>query len=390
MRIYVLYDYTSVTAGAREHARVAQSCPRREPGRGRTAGTGARRACRLSSRLAEEREELEMHAHCFAEEILDFWFGSVGAWDRASAPPADVEARWWNGGETLDAELTRRYRTHVIAAATLFEHETRWAMALPPGKLTDAQQRLLDADSACAERGVPAAPALEPSTYTTGEVVDAKHDNEKRESASQLILDLARSFIQYDPACPTARADSRARIRDRLALVILLDQFSRNIYRGSSSAFAFDRFACPLVTQLLDSEGALAKEYMEALAPFELFFLLMPLEHSEVAAEQTAGVEATRKLLEQVQAAEAPSSGLPTTRYFSDVLRDKAGRAELVKRFGRYPPRNEALGRDSTKAEVEYLEARQKAMADGAAKGKDQSNYIHLPQQPAADTTPRL
>ena len=69
------------------------------------------------------------------------------------------------------------------------------------------------------------------------------------------------------------------------------------------------------------------------------------------------------------------------------MLRDKAGRAELVKHFGRYPPRNEALGRESTTAEVEYLEGRRKAMEDGAAKGKDQSNYIHLPSQPGADTT---
>jgi uncharacterized protein (DUF924 family) len=329
-----------------------------------------------------------MVAHRFAEELLDFWFGSVGGWDRASAPPADVESRWWNGGKTLDAELTRRYRPHVIAAATLFEDEKRRAMALPPDQWTDAQRRLLDAESASAERGVPAAPAL--GRFSTGEDVDAEDDNEKLKSASQVILELARSFIQHDPACPPGRTDFRARIRHRLALVVLLDQFSRNIYRGRASAFAFDRFACPLVTQLLDCEGALAKEYMDVLAPFELFFLLMPLEHSEIPAEQAAGVELTRKLLEQVQASEAQPGESPTARYFSDVLHDKAGRAELVRHFGRYPPRNEALGRHSTEAEVEYLEARRKAMENGAAKGKDQSNYIHLPQQPAADTTSKL
>ena len=110
-----------------------------------------------------------------------------------------------------------------------------------------------------------------------------------------MILELAQSFLQYDPGTP-----DRVDIRHRLALVILLDQFSRNIYRGGPAAFAFDRFTCPLVMQLLDSEGELAKEHTERLAPFELFFLLMPLEHSEVAAEQAAGVALTRTLLHQV------------------------------------------------------------------------------------------
>ena len=349
---------------------------------------GIVRSARRASTLrcpAQGREMLEMreHAHRLAEQILDFWFGSAGGWDRASVPPPDVEARWWNGGDTLDGELTRRYGPHVIAAATLFEDEKQRAMTLPPDELTDAQQRLLDAERASAERGVPPPPVLRRSS--TAEV-DAKDGSDKHEHASQAILELARPFMQHDPACSPDRTDSRERIRHRLALVILLDQFSRNIYRGGPSAFAFDRFACPLVMQLLNSEGALAKEYTDRLAPFELFFLLMPLEHSEIPTEQAAGVELTRQLLQQVQTSEARASESPTVRYFSEVLHDKVGRAELVQRFGRYPPRNESLGRESTPDEAEYLEARRKAMEDGAAMGKDQSNYIHLPPQAAAGT----
>ena len=96
--------------------------------------------------------EIRERAQVFVEEILDFWFGSASGWDRATAPPADVETRWWNGGEALDAELTRRYRPHVIAAAALFENEKRRAIALPPNRWTDAQRRLLDAERAAVER----------------------------------------------------------------------------------------------------------------------------------------------------------------------------------------------------------------------------------------------
>lgn len=325
-------------------------------------------------RIVRTGAQLQMcnHAHIFAETILNFWFGAAGGWDRASMPPADVEARWWNGGEALDAELTRRYQPHVIAAATLFENEKQHAVTLPPNQLTDAQRRLLDAERASADRGVPSATELGLCPMKSASMAGSDGGTQE---PSQVIRELARSFLQYDPATSPGQIN----VRHRLALVILLDQFSRNIYRGGPLAFAFDRFTCPLVTQLLDCEGAIAKENTEKLAPFELYFLLMPLEHSEVSSEQEVGVKLTRTLVEQAKTSEGELGESPTTKYLLDALYAKAGRAELVKHFGRYPPRNEVLGRESTAAELRYLEARRKAMAKGAAEGKDQSNYIHLP-----------
>ena len=119
------------------------------------------------------------------------------------------------------------------------------------------------------------------------------------------------------------------------------------------------------------------------------------------AAEQAAGVALNRTLLEEAQAQAARGgereaaacTGMGGSRgeeaegegeegvvvYLARAVHDKAGRAVLIQHYGRYPPRNEALGRESTAAEAEYLAARETAMADGAAEGKDLSNYIHLP-----------
>lgn len=129
--------------------------------------------------------------------------------------------------------------------------------------------------------------------------------------------------------------------RRRLALILLLDQFPRNIYRGSAAAFAQDDKALRLAVSGMQF-GADA-----ALDPLERMFFCMPLMHAESLEVQDEGVAAFRRLLD-----EAP----PELRsYFEDCLRYAQLHRDLIARFGRFPHRNKILGRDSSAAEIEYL-----------------------------------
>ena len=126
-----------------------------------------------------------------------------------------------------------------------------------------------------------------------------------------------------------------------LALVLLTDQFPRNMYRGHARAFAFDALArcwCRL---------ALARHSDQALRPIERVFLYLPLEHSERLADQERAVQLFRAL----------GDGVPAER--QDIYRGYLDYAlrhhEVIARFGRFPHRNAVLGRSSTPQELEFL-----------------------------------
>ena len=117
----------------------------------------------------------------------------------------------------------------------------------------------------------------------------------------------------------------------RLAEIIVLDQFSRNIHRGSPLAFAHDPMALTL------AQWAVAEGSQLELDSTRRNFLLMPWMHSESRAVH----EVAESLFRQ-----------HASKRTCDVeLRHKA----IVDRFGRYPHRNEILGRDSTAEEIEFL-----------------------------------
>lgn len=117
----------------------------------------------------------------------------------------------------------------------------------------------------------------------------------------------------------------------RLAEVIVLDQFSRNLFRGTARAFAADPVALVL------AQEAIAGGHDQALQAQERSFLYMPFMHSESAIIHQAAV----RLFEAL--------GLQSTLDFE--LRHKA----IIDRFGRYPHRNALLGRESTAEEVQFL-----------------------------------
>ncbi len=132
-----------------------------------------------------------------------------------------------------------------------------------------------------------------------------------------------------------------ARIDTRLALVLLLDQFTRNVYRGQARAFAGDRRAQQL------SLDAHASGMDAEFATVGMVFLSMPLMHAEDVALQAESVLRFQRLLDTC----APElrDTLARNLEFAQVHRD------IVEKFGRFPYRNAALGRTSTPAEEAFL-----------------------------------
>jgi uncharacterized protein (DUF924 family) len=129
--------------------------------------------------------------------------------------------------------------------------------------------------------------------------------------------------------------------RGRLALVIVLDQFPHHIHRDQPQAFATDPQSLAL------SLDALAAGEDRQLAPIERVFLYLPLEHAESLELQERSVSLYEQLAHQAAADE---------RALFDGFLDYARKhLDVVARFGRFPHRNEILGRPSTPDELEFL-----------------------------------
>jgi uncharacterized protein (DUF924 family) len=121
-----------------------------------------------------------------------------------------------------------------------------------------------------------------------------------------------------------------------LALILLLDQFPRNLYRGSGHAFATDPLALSLARKAIASG-------QDRAAPADLrVFFYLPFEHSEVLADQDRCVA----LCEALDAREG-----------SDWARWARQHRDIIVRFGRFPHRNAALGRETTSEEQEFLDS---------------------------------
>ena len=120
-----------------------------------------------------------------------------------------------------------------------------------------------------------------------------------------------------------------------LALVIVLDQFPRNMFRGDGRTHAADEKA--LEASKYAVEHALDRE----LPAFQRMFLYMPFMHSENAEDQRRSVELFERL--------AGEPGAP------DVVSYAVAHRDIVERFGRFPHRNEILGRETTQEEAVFL-----------------------------------
>jgi uncharacterized protein (DUF924 family) len=126
--------------------------------------------------------------------------------------------------------------------------------------------------------------------------------------------------------------DWRADARGRLAEIIVLDQFSRNMFRGSPLSFASDPLALAL------AQEAVAVKADLALSPTERSFVYLPFMHSESLKIHALAMDLYQR------------NGIQSNLDFE--IRHK----QIIERFGRYPHRNGILGRSSTEEELEFLQ----------------------------------
>lgn len=129
--------------------------------------------------------------------------------------------------------------------------------------------------------------------------------------------------------------------RSQLALIITLDQFSRHIHRGQASAYTQDDYALSICTRGM--EQSLDHE----LSLIERVFYYFPLLHSEHLTYQESSIRAYEMLVELA---------LPETKViYESFFKFANHHYSIVRRFGRFPQRNQALNRESTKEELDYL-----------------------------------
>ena len=155
-------------------------------------------------------------------------------------------------------------------------------------------------------------------------------------STAAIDADIRTRFESTWVAAKTGELDAWKQTPEGcLALCIVLDQFPLNMYRGQALSFSTEQQAIAITKQ------ALAQGFDQQLPPERLMFLYMPLMHSEQLADQEASVRLFA------------AAGLMDNARFAEHHQG------IVQRFGRFPHRNAALGRESTPAELEYLNSKE-------------------------------
>lgn len=139
-----------------------------------------------------------------------------------------------------------------------------------------------------------------------------------------------RFLSLYEKLAQHVPPEATSTVRGALATVIVLDQFPRNMFRGSARAFATDNQALAIADRAIDAA------FDRQLPAEQRQFLCMPFQHCEDRATQARSVELFKDV--------------------SEVTLDYAYRhKDVIDRFGRFPHRNAVLGRQSTPAEIEFM-----------------------------------
>ena len=156
----------------------------------------------------------------------------------------------------------------------------------------------------------------------------------KNDEYDQKIRD--RFLVDVEKAIKNEYDDWQDEAKSSLALIILLDQFSRNLFRNDPKSYSQDTKARLLVTEGVD------RQYLDELDTSEKFFYLLPLIHSEEMFDHEMAYHFMELYLQD-------HPGLV------DIKKFWKDHTKAIKRFNRYPHRNEILGRESTKEEIEFL-----------------------------------
>ncbi|NJK68591.1 MAG: DUF924 domain-containing protein [Microcoleus sp. CSU_2_2] len=142
-------------------------------------------------------------------------------------------------------------------------------------------------------------------------------------------------FSQYELAASGQLDSLQESPENCLALIILLDQFPRNMFRGTPQAFATDSKA------LATAEHAVKNNFDRELLTVQKWFIYLPFEHSENLKHQQKSVELFSNL-----------QGEPDSE---SVINYAIEHFKIIERFGRFPHRNQILGRETTPEEAEFL-----------------------------------
>lgn len=156
-------------------------------------------------------------------------------------------------------------------------------------------------------------------------------DRQMRNEYAQDLINVERGEYNYWRETP----------RGRLALILLLDQFPRHLYRNKPQSFVFDRMAKAIVLE------GMQKGDDRELYPIERAFFYLPLEHSEEIYLQNLSINAYKQLL-----MESPE---PIRLHMQDFYYSALLHHQQISRFGRFPHRNVILGRESTPEETVFL-----------------------------------
>jgi uncharacterized protein (DUF924 family) len=128
-----------------------------------------------------------------------------------------------------------------------------------------------------------------------------------------------------------------------LASILLLDQFPRVVFRGTASAFQYDALTASLVRKIVDTDDFLSTQF----CAIQRFFMCVALQHSEMLSDQALGVELASKITHD--------SSVEVQEYFRSLPGYPLEHHDVIARFGRFPSRNLALGRESTVEELEWM-----------------------------------
>lgn len=145
-----------------------------------------------------------------------------------------------------------------------------------------------------------------------------------------------RFLSTYEQAAVGKLDDWQQSALGSLALIIVLDQFPRNLFRDSPKAFATDAKALAVAQQTLD------RKFDQQLSSLQRIFAYLPFEHSEDIEQQERSVSLSRQL----------SQDDPE---LFDIFDYAERHHRVIQRFGRFPHRNRILGRESTAEETEFL-----------------------------------
>lgn len=166
--------------------------------------------------------------------------------------------------------------------------------------------------------------------------VNEQVDREMQEKFETFLLDATISNSELFQRWKTTD-------RGKLALILLLDQFTRNIYRGTAKMFAFDPLSLQLALEIIDNPM-----HTKVYSLPERLFIYMPLVHSEELVHTTKGADLMNDLVGEVTQRDL-------RRRYAANARSARVHQQVIESFGRYPHRNHLLDRESTPDEETYL-----------------------------------